>query len=60
MKEFAIGPGKFQLWAEVFNVFNTANGGFNDQCCGPASFPSSPDLLFGPPRSLQLGAAYRF
>jgi outer membrane receptor protein involved in Fe transport len=59
MKEFQIGPGAFQLWAEVFNVFNTNNVGQNSICCGPSAF-GNVDTLFGPPRSLQIGAAYRF
>ena len=60
LKGFKLANGEFQLWAEVFNVFNTKNGGFGEQCCGPSSFPSRPDILVGPPRSLQLGAAFRF
>ena len=59
MKEFGVGPGVFQLWAEVFNVFNTNNVGQSNICCGPSAY-GNPDTLFGPPRSLQLGAGYRF
>jgi outer membrane receptor protein involved in Fe transport len=59
MKEFKVGPGQFQLWAEVFNVFNTNNVGQNNICCGPSAY-GNPDTLFGPPRSLQVGAGYRF
>jgi hypothetical protein len=59
MKEFEIGPGVFQLWGEVFNVFNTNNVGQSSICCGPSAYGRA-DTLFGPPRSLQIGAAYRF
>jgi len=59
MKEFKVGPGAFQLWAEVFNVFNTDNVGQGSICCGPSAFGNK-DTLFGPPRSLQIGAGYRF
>jgi outer membrane receptor protein involved in Fe transport len=58
-KEFRVGPGSFELWAEVFNVFNTDNVGQSNICCGPSAF-GNPDTLFGPPRSLQIGGAYRF
>ena len=58
-KEFHVGPGEFELWAEVFNVFNTNNVGQSNICCGPSAY-GNPDTLFGPPRSLQFGAAYRF
>lgn len=59
MKEFKVAKGEFQLWAEVFNVFNTNNVGQSDICCGPSAY-GRPDTLFGPPRSLQIGAGYRF
>jgi hypothetical protein len=44
----------------VFNVFNTKNGGYGEACCGPSAFPDDPNILVGPPRSLQLGTAFRF
>lgn len=60
LKGVKVAGGEFQVWAEVFNVFNTKNGGFGERCCGPSDFPSQPDILVGPPRSLQLGSAFRF
>jgi hypothetical protein len=61
MKEFKVGNGAFQVWAEVFNVFNTENGGWGEACCGPSAFNrDEPNILVGPPRSLQLGTAFRF
>ena len=60
LKGFKLANGEFQLWAEVFNVFNAKNGGFGETCCGPSDFPAQPNILVGPPRSLQLGAAFRF
>lgn len=60
LKEFKVGFGAFQMWAEVFNVFNTKNGGYGERCCRPSDFPDKPDILVGPPRSLQLGAAFKF
>jgi outer membrane receptor protein involved in Fe transport len=60
LKEFKLGFGAFQVWAEVFNVFNTKNGGYGEACCGPSAFPDDPNILVGPPRSLQLGTAFRF
>ncbi|HMI41504.1 MAG TPA: TonB-dependent receptor [Sphingomicrobium sp.] len=59
MKAFQVGTGEFQVWAEVFNLTNTKNGGQNDICCGPSAYGRA-DTLFGPPRSLQLGTAFRF
>jgi outer membrane receptor protein involved in Fe transport len=58
-KDFNVGPGVFQLWGEVFNVFNTNNVGQNSICCGPSAYGRA-DTLFGPPRSLQIGAGYKF
>jgi hypothetical protein len=51
--------GEFQVWAEVFNVFNTDNLGFSGTCCGPSAF-GPPTVLIGPPRSVQFGTAFRF
>ena len=59
MKAFQVGGGEFQVWAEVFNVFNTNNVGQNNICCGPSAYGNK-DTLFGPARSLQLGTAFRF
>jgi outer membrane receptor protein involved in Fe transport len=59
LKAFQVGNGEFQVWAEVFNLFNTKNGGQNNICCGPSAYGRA-DTLFGPPRSLQLGTAFRF
>jgi hypothetical protein len=60
MKAFQLGIGEFQVWAEVFNVFNTENKGWGTICCGPSGFDRPADVLIGPPRSLQLGTAFRF
>jgi len=53
--------GRFSLWAEVFNVFNRDNIARYDSfvCCGN-EIDSSPNILVGPPRSVQVGAAFRF
>jgi outer membrane receptor protein involved in Fe transport len=53
--------GRFSLWAEVFNVFNRDNIARYDSfvCCGN-SLDSSPNILVGPPRSFQVGGAFRF
>jgi hypothetical protein len=53
--------GEFQIWGEVFNLFNRANVGRRDSfvCCGN-ELDNTPDALFGPPRSFQFGAAFRF
>jgi hypothetical protein len=53
--------GRFSLWAEVFNVFNRNNIARYDSfvCCGN-SIDSTPNVLVGPPRSFQVGAAFRF
>ena len=59
LKGFKVANGEFQVWAELFNVFNTKNGGQNFICCGPSAYGRA-DTLFGPPRSLQLGTAFRF
>jgi hypothetical protein len=59
LKGFKVANGEFQVWAELFNVFNTKNGGQNNICCGPSAYGRA-DTLFGPPRSLQLGTAFRF
>jgi len=62
LKEFKLGFGAFQVWAEVFNVFNTKNDAYGGlPCCGPSYFENNKtDTLVGPPRSLQLGTAFRF
>jgi hypothetical protein len=59
LKGFKLANGEFQLWAEVFNVFNTKNGALGSVCCGPSAYGRD-NILVGPPRSLQLGAAFRF
>jgi hypothetical protein len=59
MKELHVGPGEFQLWAEVFHVFNTNNVGQSNISCGPSAYGHA-DTLFGPPRSVQIGAGYKF
>ena len=59
LKAFKFGHGEFQIWAEVFNLFNTKNGTQNNLCCGPSAYGRN-DILVGPPRSLQLGTAFRF
>ncbi|HEY5722540.1 MAG TPA: TonB-dependent receptor [Allosphingosinicella sp.] len=53
--------GRFTLWAEVFNVFNRDNIARYDSfvCCGN-QIDSAPNIVVGPPRSLQVGAAFRF
>ncbi len=52
----------FTLSAEVFNLFNRANFGGADGfiCCGGNPNFGVPNSLSGPPRSFQLGAAFRF
>jgi hypothetical protein len=53
--------GGFSLWAEVFNVFNRDNIARYDSfvCCGN-SIDETPNIVVGPPRSFQVGAAFRF
>ena len=61
-KDFMLfGEGRLSLWAEVFNVFNRDNIARYDSfvCCGN-QINSSPNILVGPPRSVQVGAAFRF
>ncbi|HYI48612.1 MAG TPA: TonB-dependent receptor [Allosphingosinicella sp.] len=50
------------LSAEVFNVTNHDNFGSADgfTCCGGNANFGKPNALAGPPRSFQLGAAFRF
>ena len=62
LKAFQIAGGEFQVWAEVFNVFNTKNDAYGGlPCCGPSFFENNKtDTLVGPARSLQLGTAFRF
>jgi outer membrane receptor protein involved in Fe transport len=62
-KIFGLGGGKeFTLSGEVFNLFNRANFGSADGfiCCGGNPNFGVPNGLAGPPRSFQLGAAFRF
>ncbi len=64
-KIFSLYEGReITLSADVFNLFNRANfGGVagNFICCGGGD-PSfgKPNSLSGPPRTLQVGAAFRF
>ena len=61
LKEFKVSGGAFQVWAEVFNVFNTKNDAWGEACCGPSFYDfNKTGVLAGPPRSLQLGTAFRF
>jgi hypothetical protein len=62
LKEFPVMGRAFQVWAEVFNVFNTKNDAYGGlPCCGPSYFENNrTDTVVGPPRSLQLGTAFRF
>jgi len=62
-KIFRLGGDKeFTLSGEVFNLFNRANFGSADGfiCCGGNPNFGVPNGLSGPPRSFQLGAAFRF
>lgn len=56
------GDKEFSLSAEVFNLFNRANFGGAEgfTCCGGNPNFGVPNSLAGPPRSFQLGAAFRF
>ncbi|MBA2771845.1 MAG: TonB-dependent receptor, partial [Sphingomonas sp.] len=56
------GDKEFTVSAEVFNLFNRANFGGADGfiCCGGNPNFGVPNSLSGPPRSFQLGAAFRF
>lgn len=59
LKSFDFGGGEFQVWAEVFNLFNRDNLGYNDACCG--AHPNDPaSVLIGPPRSFQVGTGFKF
>lgn len=61
-KDFELWNGaNISLWGEVFNLFDRANVGRRDSfvCCGN-ELDNNPDALFGPPRSFQVGAAFRF
>ena len=59
LKSFNFGPGELQVWAEVFNLFNRDNLGYNDACCG--AHPTDPaTVLIGPPRSFQVGTGFKF
>jgi len=61
LKEFKVLGGGFQVWAEVFNVFNTKNDAWGEACCGPSFYDNNrTNVLVGPPRSLQLGTAFKF
>ena len=62
LKEFPMMGRAFQVWAEVFNVFNTKNDAYGGRaCCGPSYYENNrTDALVGPPRSLQLGTAFKF
>ena len=61
LKEFKLLGGAFQVWAEAFNVFNTKNDAYGEACCGPSYYKfNRTNVLVGPPRSLQLGTAFRF
>lgn len=57
-----LGDKELSLSAEVFNLFNRANFGGADGfiCCGGNPNFGVPNSLAGPPRSFQLGAAFRF
>jgi hypothetical protein len=59
LKAFNFNGKEFQVWAEVFNVLNRDNLGYNDACCS-ASPSDLPSVLIGPPRSFQVGTAFRF
>jgi hypothetical protein len=54
--------GEFTLSAEVFNLTNHDNFGGADgfTCCGGNANFGKPNALAGPPRSFQIGAAFRF
>lgn len=56
--------GEFEVWGEVFNVFNRANvasdNGFIPRLPETNASFGSPNLVIGPPRSFQFGAAFRF
>jgi hypothetical protein len=56
------GDREVSLSAEVFNLFNRANFGGADGfvCCGGNPNFGVPNSLAGPPRSFQVGAAFRF
>ena len=56
------GDREFTLSGEVFNVFNRANFGSADGfvCCGGNPNFGVPNGLSGPPRSFQVGAAFKF
>lgn len=61
LKAFQVGFGEFNVWAEVFNVFNTKNDAWGEACCGPSFYDfNKTNVLVGPPRSLQLGTAFKF
>lgn len=62
-KIFRLGGDKeFTLSGEVFNLFNRANFGGADgfTCCGGNANFGVPNALAGPPRTFQVGAAFRF
>lgn len=56
------GDREFSLSGEVFNLFNRANFGGADgfTCCGGNPNFGKPNSLAGPPRTFQVGAAFRF
>lgn len=56
------GDREFSVWGEVFNLFDRANFGGADGfiCCGGNPNFGVPNSLAGPPRSFQVGAAFRF
>ncbi len=56
------GDKELSISAEVFNLLNRANFGSADGfiCCDGNPNFGKPNGLSGPPRSFQLGAAFRF
>ena len=57
-----MGDKEITLSAEVFNLFNRANFGGAEgfTCCGGNPDFGKPNSLAGPPRTFQVGAAFRF
>jgi hypothetical protein len=56
------GDKEFSVSGEVFNLFNRANFGGAEgfTCCGGNPQFGRPNALAGPPRTFQVGAAFRF
>lgn len=56
--------GELQIWGEVFNVFNRSNvasdNGFIPRLPETNASFGQPNIVVGPPRSFQFGAAFRF